>query len=607
MYDFAVLFLLCDYGVKVLKLFAKPWTFSATLHVLLIVMVVVPIVTISTMILQVYKRDLLQQTTERTLQTLHAVTYSAQQEISKIEYAAAAVGVDRDILSTATALHQADESNRYAYINQLTLALSRYTYSMSSQLLAIHFFYKSGGVYSFKQNMTKDEKELRSEAWYPQTLQQKDNVQFLSLQQTRLYGVTVPLAVAAAIAPSDYHTLSDVEMVYFSLNEEAFDKILRQQPHDDSTYVIVSKEGQVVTASYDWDPKSLSSAKLGQIGVAREGHFIDQVSGRQTLVTYASVGDTDWKVVQEIPYSKVTANYDRIFKIVLLVTFAVIAIFVLISFYLVHSLTRPIHLLVRKMSLVMEGELNAKIGTSGIAEMAMLGRTFNHMLDQIKLLLRQREEQEQTKRKAEFAALQSQINPHFLINTLNAIRLMALISKADNIRNMTNALMRLVSSSFNRGGVLIRFSDEIDHLKHYLYIMEIRYGNTFEIEWQIDAQVESKYLLKLLLQPILENSIVHGMAGKETRGKIVIAAHLHEGSLHIVISDNGEGMTEEQLEEFRTRRSPHTFTGMGVANVHHRIQLHHGEEYGITLTANEPTGTKVSIRIPILQRNQEEE
>ncbi|WP_236284075.1 sensor histidine kinase [Paenibacillus allorhizoplanae] len=578
-----------------------------TLHILLVVMVVFPIVTISTMILQVYKRDLLQQTTERTLQTLHAVTYSAQQEISKIEYAAAAVGVDRDILSTATSLHQADESNRFKYINDLTLALSRYTYSMSSQLLAIHFFYKDGGVYSFKQNLTKDEQELRSEAWYQKLLQQKDNVQFLSLQQTLLYGVTVPLAVAAAIAPSDYHTLSNIEMIYFSLNEEAFDKILRQQPNDDSTYVIVSKEGQVVTASYNWDQSSLTPAKLEQIRGAREGHFIDQVSDRQMLVTYASVGDTGWKAIQEIPYSKVTANYGRIFKFVLFATIAVIVVFLLISFYLVHSLTRPIHVLVRKMSLVMEGELNAKIGTSKIAEMAALGRTFNHMLDQIKLLLRQREEQEQAKRKAEFAALQSQINPHFLINTLNAIKLMALISRTDNIRNMTNALMRLVSSSFNRGGVLIRFSDEIANLKHYLYIMEIRYGNKFEVEWHIDPQSESKYLLKLLLQPILENSIVHGMAGKETSGKIVIEARIYEGSLHIVISDNGEGMTDEQLEEFRTRRSPHTFTGMGVANVHHRIQLHHGEDYGIILTANEPKGTKVSMKIPIIHRDQEEE
>ncbi|MDR6550652.1 histidine kinase [Paenibacillus qinlingensis] len=590
-----------------MKLFTKPWSFSVTLHILLVVMVVFPIVTISTMILQVYKRDLLQQTTERTLQTLHAVTYSAQQEIGKIEYAAAAVGVDRDVLSTVTSLIQADESNRFKYINDLTLALSRYTYSMSSQLLAIHFFYKDGGVYSFKQNLIKDEQELRSASWYQNLLQHKDSVQFLSLQETLLYGVREPLAVTAVIAPSDYHTLSNVEMIYFSLNEEAFDKILRQQPNDDSTYVIVSKEGQVVTASYNWEQSSLTPAKLEQIRSAREGHFIDQVSDRKMMVTYASVGETGWKAIQEIPYSKVTANYERIFKFVLFATIAVIIVFLLISFYLVHSLTRPIHVLVRKMSLVMEGELNAKIGTSKIAEMAALGRTFNHMLDQMKLLLRQREEQEQAKRKAEFAALQSQINPHFLINTLNAIKLMALISKADNIRNMTNALMRLVSSAFNRGGVLIRFSDEIANLKHYLYIMEIRYGNKFEVEWHIDPQAESKYLLKLLLQPILENSIVHGMAGKETRGKIVIQARIHEGSLHIVISDNGEGMTEEQLEEFRTRRSPHTFTGMGVANVHHRIQLHHGEDYGIILTANDPRGTRVAMKIPIIHRDQEEE
>lgn len=585
---------------------AKPWTFSATLHVLLVVMVVLPIVIISTMILQVYKRDLLQQTTERSLQTLHAVTYSAQQEISKIEYVTAAVGVDRDILSIATALHQADESNRYADINALGLALSRYTYSMSSQLLAIHFFYKDGGVYSFQQNLSTDEQEVRAMEWYRKTLQQTDNVQFLGLQPMMLFGQTIPFGLSAAIAPSAFHTLSDVEMVCFTLNEEAFDKIFLQQPYDKSAFVIVTGNGQVITSSHNWDETSESLARLAQIKSANEGHFIDKASRTEMLVTYAAVGQTGWKVVHEIPYSELTANYNRIYKIVLFTTLAVIAVFLLISFYLVKGLTRPIHVLVRKMSLVMEGDLNAKIGTSGIAEMATLGRTFNHMLDQIKLLIRQREEEEQMKRKAEFAALQSQINPHFLINTLNAIKLMALISKVDNIRNMTNALMRLVSSSFNRGGILTRFSDEIENLKHYLYIMEIRYGHKFEVEWQIDPQAESKYLLKLLLQPILENSIVHGMAGKEAQGKIVIAANVHEGSLYIVIADNGEGMTEEQLTQFRAKSSPHTFTGMGFANVHHRILLHHGEDYGLTLAANEPEGTKVTMKVPLIFKDKEE-
>ncbi|MDD9267320.1 sensor histidine kinase [Paenibacillus sp. GCM10023248] len=590
-----------------IKLFAKPWTFAATLHVLLVVMVVFPIVTISTMILQVYKRDLLQQTTERTLQTLQAVTYSARQEISKIEYVTAAIGVDRDILSIATSLHQADESNRYAYINALGLALSRYTYSMSSQLLAIHFFYKDGGVYSYQQNLSAAEQDVRAMNWYRETLKVKDNVRFLGLQKSVLYGQSTPLDLSAAIAPSDYHTLSDVEMICFTLNQEAFDNIFRQQPYDKSAFVMLTDEGQVVAASSNWNQARIEPYLLEQIGSGNEGYFVDRTGEPTMLETYTTVGNLGWKVVHELPYSELTANYNRINRIVLVVTCAVIAIFLLISFSVVHNLTRPIHVLVRKMSLVMDGDLNAKIGTSGIAEMATLGRTFNHMLDQIKLLLRQREEQEQMKRKAEFAALQSQINPHFLINTLNAIKLMALIGKADNIRNMTHALMRLVSSSFNRGGIMTRFADEIENLKHYLYIMETRYGHTFEVEWDIDPQAEPKFLLKLLLQPILENSIVHGMAGKETRGTIVITARVREGSLFIDIADNGEGMTQEQLEQFRTKRSPQSFTGMGVANVHHRIQLHHGEDYGLVLAANEGGGTKVTLKVPLIHKNDEDE
>ncbi len=271
----------------------------------------------------------------------------------------------------------------------------------------------------------------------------------------------------------------------------------------------------------------------------------------------------------------------------------------------VHNLMKPIHVLVVKMSRVMDGNLNVKIEASGSAETVTLGLTFNHMMDQIKLLINKTEQQEKAKQKAEFAAMQSQINPHFLINTLNSIKLMAIISRVDNIRNMTQALIRLVSSSFNRGGSLTLLADEVENLKQYIFIMETRYGNKFEVKWEVDETAMSLYILKLLLQPILENAITHGLVSKETNGTITIGIHKVGEQLCIVIADDGVGIPDEQIEKLQDPDQDYTFSGMGILNVHHRIVLHYGQDYGVTIKRLEPSGTKVEIILPII-RSQEE-
>ncbi|MEC0227393.1 sensor histidine kinase [Paenibacillus alba] len=586
----------------------SPWKISTVLYVLLFVMVVMPVASLSVLILQIYKQDLLQQTTDQTLQTLRALTYSAEQEIGRAVYISAAIGVDPEVLRSASMLKQATAADRQTYITSLNKTLARYSSSIPSYLLSIHFFFKDSGMYSYNRNLIPDEQSMRHSIWYHKTLEKQDEVQIQGLQKNVLYDTTDKYVISTAFSPSFMQGLQDVEMIYFTFSRDRLENILRQYPYSPSSFMILSDQTEIVATSFGLSSEdAVKMAALSNISASKEGQFITTMDGQKMLITFTSAEVLDWKICQIVPYKELTKNYNNIYKFVMIATFLGTILFLIISFYLVRSLTKPLLQLVRKMSRVMEGNLNAKIEASGSAETVILGHTFNYMLDQIQLLIIEREKEEREKRKAEFTALQSQINPHFLMNTLNAIKLMALINKVDNIRNMTVALMRLLTSSFNRGGNLTLVSEEIENLKSYFYIMEIRYGKKFEVIWEIEEQVSSAYMLKLLLQPILENCIIHGLSGTETNSRIHIIGRASERSVSIVIADNGSGVSEEQILQFNASKTgqEHTFTGMGIANVHHRIILHYGQEYGVTIEPNLPTGTKVTLLIPLIRQDEE--
>ncbi|MBB6671421.1 cache domain-containing sensor histidine kinase [Cohnella nanjingensis] len=581
----------------------QPWKISTILYALLFGMVVLPIGLISATILREYKLDLLKQTSARTLQTLRSATYSEEQEIGKAATYSAAVAMDKEVLGYATRFRQSAGQERQDAFTLLTKALDKYGLSMSGHVLSVNFFFKDGGAFSYMKDMTSPEAELRTADWYRNAKAVPDRVHFIGMQTGVLYDADRDDTIATAISPSALQMLHDIDMIYFVFNRDAFEEALRQNPYSrTSQFLLSTGDGRIVASSANLADRALPAELQRGIRDAKEGSFIAEIGGRKTLVAFTTVETAGWKTVYQIPYGELTANYSRMFRFVLIATLIIIAVFLLLSFYLVHRFAKPIRALVMKMSRVTQGYLNAKVEASGSREMVLLGHAFNHMMDRIKALIRQREEEEKAKRKAEFAALQSQINPHFMINTLNSIRLMALISNQDNIRKMTHALIRLLSSSFNRGGSYTLLSEEVENLKQYLFIMETRYGNQFDVVWDVDRQALDYSMLKLLLQPILENSIVHGLSGKRAGGRIRIVISKDDRALSIEIADDGVGMTEAQIASFGFAESAgnDAFSGMGIANVHRRIQLHHGPDYGIAIARNAWGGTTVRIRCPLV-------
>ncbi|MGO4696105.1 sensor histidine kinase [Paenibacillus sp. 2TAB26] len=580
---------------------------STILKLFFISVVIVPVFLICSVILNIYERDILEQNTGRSLQISKALSYSVSQEINRMSGLFASIGVDQDVIFTIFDINRLSGIEKQKAANKLKIMIEKYTASVSGRVLSVNFFFDNGKSYSYLKNMMMDDSAVREQDWYRDTISKPDVIRFQGMLPNALYGNYNPYMMAAALSPSTTNRMSKMELILFTFESGTFDHILQSRDNSESVLHIVSGKGQIIASNTVIDRGShVVNNWSKEISRGVEGSFVDDSEDNKKLITYAKVDNTDWYIVQIIPFADLLANYRNVNSFVWFLAILIILAFVLVSFYFVSNVTKPIRVLLHQMVRVTGGDLNAKFTGSGSLEMVRLGHSFNLMTEQVRQLISQREKQEVEKRKAEFAALQSQINPHFLINTLNAIKFMALISKADNIRNMTHSLTQLLASSFNRGGLLTTIADEVNHLKHYLYIMEIRFGRPIQMEWNIDPEVSGHYLLKLLLQPILENSIIHGLKDIDYPGIITITIVKEDKNLLITIADNGMGMTSDVIDQLEDRTASYTFSGMGNRNVHRRIQLHYGLQYGLRYESNLPQGTKVSIRLPLINEPDEE-
>lgn len=237
-----------------------------------------------------------------------------------------------------------------------------------------------------------------------------------------------------------------------------------------------------------------------------------------------------------------------------------------------------------------------------------LSHTFNQMVMDMNSLVNTVYEQKVMKQEAQMKSLQMQINPHFLYNTLDTINWMARIRHVDEIGDMVAALSNMMRYSLEKKS-FVRLGEEVKSLKDYIAIQNYRYRDKMVAEIEIDESLMSLYIPRLLIQPILENAIVHGIEEKLDKGHILVAARREDEELYIQIIDDGVGMTEETMshilrEDYSMKKSGHT--SIGVVNVNRRIQMIYGKDYGLLVQSVLGAGTKITIHIPAREEEQEE-
>jgi len=595
------------------KLRKGRWKISIIVSSSFVLLITLPLCIITAFAVESFKDIWIEQTTVRSKQALTQLEGAVDAQTKAITNSVATIANDADVISAASyTYYSEDRQERLSTSRLLESQLHNY-FHYTSDVATVLFFYKDKGIHSTKENWPLEESLWRSQDWYEKAKSRSNKVVLMGTEQSfSMIGDEQQSYVTAAIAPSYGTELYGIEMILFVFHSNKWVELMTTDEAgvesfviDKSGFVIASSVESTMQTGMDDHDRYLSEALATD-----RGQYITEDEGEEVLVMYETA-DNGWKYAQVLPYAKLVQQLDGVYWRVIGVSVAGLLIFLAVSYFFAHQIVKPIRSLVGQMSMVKMGNMKAKIVASGPFEIYALGNSFNDMVGELNEYIRQIEEKEKQKRLTEIAALQSQINPHFLLNTLNTIKLMAVISKVDNIQRMTELLSKLLSASFNRGGMYTTVEDELMLTEYYLQIMKIRYGDGFDVEINIDKEAKGLYMLKLLLQPIVENAIVHGLHHMDKRGLLRITCSIlpKEKRCLFTIEDNGRGMTLEEIEKIWSGNGIENskFNGIGLRNVNDRLQLNYGFAYGAELISEVGKGSTVYVSIPLLQDEPEVE
>lgn len=391
-------------------------------------------------------------------------------------------------------------------------------------------------------------------------------------------------------------------VVFLSFKAQFFFEKLNTKHDPNNDMFLLDSDHRIV---YNRDSTKINQLYENQLDFEGKGYStITDQNGVKRLIAKVPIANTGWNVVETIPLKVLTQGSSRIFEVTTIVFILSFLVSGLIWFIITSRIVNPIQRLASTMNRVRGNEGSVKTEIDSKDEIGQLNKSFNYMMKRIDRLHQDNLREQADKNDAEYRALQAQINPHFLYNTLNSIRWMAMIQKADNIREIVEVLGRLLRNTIKMKDKIIPISVELELIKDYIQIQKIRYNDKFEVEYLIDEDISESLTLKFILQPIIENAIFHGIEPKDGRGTIQIRIFQESGALILEVYDNGVGMPPEIVDNLLSAQDEKG--SIGLRNVHERIQRTFGEPFGVSIESECGVYTKVRIKQPIIELPQEE-
>lgn len=393
---------------------------------------------------------------------------------------------------------------------------------------------------------------------------------------------------------------------FIDLNYDAIIDLCEANSMTEKGYIfILDEKGNIV-----YHPQQqllysgLKEERISEVLNSESGYFVTEENDSK-LYTISVSEKTGWTTVGVEEVSELMKNSNETQLIYLVVAILLLIAVVAISAAVSNEISRPIKVLKDSMELVKQGQLEtANIQSIPNNEIGSLSVSFNIMIDEIKNLMDRIVYEQKEKRKSELRALQSQINPHFLYNTLDSIIWMAEADKTEEVVIMTSALSKLLRQSISNENEELTIAQEISYINSYLTIQQMRYNDILEYDIDFDEELYNEKILKLTIQPIVENAIYHGIKFVGTKCLLQVEGRSVGQDIVIKIIDNGIGMSKDQLNRvFDTHKVNYKARGIGIYNVKRRIQLHYGNNYGLEVESELNKGTIVTITIPKKREN----
>ena len=530
--------------------------------------------------------------------------------------------VNRSVETYLQAARKLSDTIYYGVIKNADLSEDRVAqelsllYGSSDSVENIAIFSWDGTLLeSFPAARVKKGKDVRKEAWFETALEKTENIHFFLPQVQRIFETSenqyqwvIPMARAVEITQggSTWQGVLLINLSYTSLEMR-----LERVNLGGNGYMYLT----------DGDGRLISHPRIQLIDSGLEGEnnlVASQLSDgvhwetferKKRAVTVKSVGYTGWKLINVDPTPGLSLNTAKTQLLILSLVSLLLFLMSLINAYISARITGPIRNLEAAIGEIEDGNLEVTLPKTGSYEIRRLAGAIENMTHQIRCLMADIVAEHESKRKSELDALQSQINPHFLYNTLDIIVWMIENEKPDQAVKVVTALARFFRISLSKGRSIIPLRDELEHVRNYLMIQQMRFKDKFRYEIDAPEELLDLASLKLSLQPLVENAIYHGMEFMDGDGLVTVQARLEGEFLLLSVSDNGLGMTPEQVERLfskehvKSRRG----SGIGVRNVDQRIRLYFGEECGLSIWSEPDEGTCVTLRIPAIPYREWEE
>lgn len=453
--------------------------------------------------------------------------------------------------------------------------------------------------------------DVSSQQWYENAIESGGNSVLTSSHVQHVVKGERPWVITLSRGIRSFAGSGAGEGVFFiDLNYSAISGLCDQNSIGEKGYVfILDQDGNIVYHPQQQQLYNELQTENIDLVMNASSDTVQTGSGRDgKLYTLSRSEKTGWTVVGCMNTAELLRKSNQAQSIYVVTAIALVIISLLLSSIIARNITSPIQRLRDSMTKVQEGDFGAgDVEVLSENEIGSLTKSFNVMTHRIQDLVEQNVHEQQEKRKSELKALQSQINPHFLYNTLDSIIWMAEGKKNEEVVLMTASLARLLRQSISNEDEVVSIGQEIEYARSYLTIQKMRYKDKLEFQIEVESAVTHVKIIKLVLQPIIENAIYHGLKYKESKGLLMVQGYEEGDNAVLKVTDNGVGMDEETLAHiFERHKVNYHSNGVGVYNVQKRLQLYYGSEYGITYESEKDKGTTATITIPKKQEGSHE-
>jgi len=442
-------------------------------------------------------------------------------------------------------------------------------------------------------------RDFESQPWYKETLQRDGEIywQFVNGDNNEYR----PLISASMVIRSFVYNTRKLGVIRADINLRYFLDDLEKIKFGETGGILLVCDKKIVNRGSNALIKGIEDefAFYDTIYGSTNGSTYKKLTNGEHLIAFEEIQKSGWKLVAVVPTKELLRKVDIIGMSIFLTCILCLIIAFVFSLLLSHIISKPIRHLAKVMK-KFESDLNTRIETHSNGEVGFLYKSFNNMAGKINVLINDIEEISQKEKNAELKALQAQINPHFLYNTLDSINWLALKNNAPDISHMITSLGTFLRHSLNKGREFISIENELEQVQSYINIQKVRYKGKFDVHFNVEQELYNLKIIKLVLQPIVENAIIHGFKDIEYMGEIVIKGYREDGYFYLKVLDNGIGADIDRLNQMLLQKIECEETSnksYGIRNVNERLKLYYGEQSGISFEENEYGGVNAIIKV----------